>query len=154
MSLGDLLNRNQSFDVPLQEFIFTTIFTADRFEASLNAYLKPFGLTPCQYDILTVLDDADGEITTGEIGKRLVKQTTALGAYLDRLEKNGMLLRKRSDEDRRQVYVSLSGKGRSNLKRIHENLTAWEERIIGHLTHSEAVSATKILRKAAHPTGL
>lgn len=151
MSLASLLERNEEFEAPLQELFFTTIYTADQFEKGFAEFLKPFGLTTCQYDILAILQDAGGKLPTGEINSRLVKQTTALPAYVERLVNAGLVHRKRSETDRRQVYVNLSDEGANVLQKINDSLANWKELLIGHLTQTEAEAAIKTLKKAAVP---
>ena len=151
MSLASLLDRNEEFEAPLQELFFATIYTADQFEKRFAEFLKPFGLTTCQYDILAILQDAGGKLPTGEISSRLVKQTTALPAYVERLVKAGFVHRKRSETDRRQVYVNLTDEGANVMQKINDSLANWKELLIGHLTQPEAEAAIKTLKKAAVP---
>lgn len=151
MNLGRLLKRDREFESPLRELFFTTIYTADQFERRFMAFLKPFGLTTCQFDILVVLQDAGGHLPTGELGERLVKQASDLGGFVDRLVKVGLVSRERGELDRRQVHVVLTDEGRKALQKIHRSLTDWEESMLGHLTQAEATSAIGVIRKAANP---
>ena len=66
MSIARHLKRNADFSQPLEEMLFTKLCTADQYERQLTVSLKPYDLTPCQYDILTVLHDAGGRLPTGE----------------------------------------------------------------------------------------
>ncbi len=148
MTLGHLLKRERDIEGPLRELFFTTIYASDQFERRFADFLRPFGVTPCQYDILAILWDAGGRLPIGDIGERLVRQTSALGAYVDRLAKADLVTRERSETDRRQVYAVLSSDGANALEKIHESLENWEELLIGHLTTSEAEVTTKVLKKA------
>ena len=72
-------------------------------------------MTYPQYLVMLVLWERDA-LTVSDIGERLFLDSATLTPLLKRLEANGLLDRKRSSEDERQVIVSLTGTGRS-LKR-------------------------------------
>ena len=72
------------------------------------------GLTASQRMLLQVLED-EGESRAGVIATRLgITQATTTN-LLDRLEKAGLVKRRRYDSDKRQVLVSLTEEGRSRL---------------------------------------
>ena len=68
------------------------------------------GLTYPQYLVLTVLWEQDG-VTVSEIGHRLMLDSGTLTPVIKRLETMELLLRKRSLEDEREVYVYIGPKG-------------------------------------------
>ncbi len=75
-----------------------------------NPYLKPLGLTYTQYIVFMVLWDKES-VNVGQLGEILHLDAGTLTPLLKRLEKEGYVMRKRSEEDERVTLVSITKKG-------------------------------------------
>lgn len=75
-----------------------------------NPYLKPLGLTYTQYIVFMVLWDKES-VNVGQLGETLNLDAGTLTPLLKRLEKEGYVTRKRSEEDERITIVSITKKG-------------------------------------------
>ena len=107
--------------------------------------VKQFGLTIPQLIILREIEQA-GKITASDISKAIsVSQATVTG-ILDRLEKRGYLIRKKSDKDRRRILVKITSAGENLLATapplMQESFTAqfarlqtWEQHMILSALH-------------------
>jgi len=76
--------------------------------------LEKLDLTYPQYLILLVLWEND-KVTVKQIGEKLLLETNTLTPLLKRMEAKGIIHRKRSEEDERKVFVTLTDSGR-NIK--------------------------------------
>ncbi len=74
--------------------------------------LSEMGITYPQYLVLMVLWSRDG-LLVSEVAKALELEPATTTPLIQRLEKQGLVDRKRSSEDERRVHVFLTGKGRS-----------------------------------------
>jgi MarR family transcriptional regulator, organic hydroperoxide resistance regulator len=84
--------------------------------------------------------EREAEVPAGTLAKHADVSPASMTAMLDHLERDGMVSRRRSETDRRQVIVSLTEQGREQLARKRAVWDkAWHE-----LTarHSEADLAT------------
>lgn len=72
--------------------------------------LDLLGLTYPQYLVMMVLWEQDNQ-TVGEIGRRLMLDTNTLTPMLQRMEREGLLVRTHGISDGRQTLVSLTKKG-------------------------------------------
>ena len=84
-----------------------------------KVYRKLLGeleLTYPQYLVMLVLWERD-ELTVSDIGARLHLDSATLTPLLKRLQATGLLDRRRSAEDERQVVISLTDAGRALKKR-------------------------------------
>ena len=72
--------------------------------------LEPLGLTYPQYLVMMVLWEQDNQ-TVGDIGRRLMLDTNTLTPMLQRMEREGLLVRTHGIADGRQTLVSLTKKG-------------------------------------------
>jgi DNA-binding MarR family transcriptional regulator len=79
-----------------------------------------------------VLIAKDEEVTAGSLAKRADLSPGAMTALLDQFEQDGVITRRRSETDRRQVIVSLTDKGRACLARKRET---WDEAWRGLTEH-------------------
>ena len=75
-----------------------------------NPYLKPLGITYTQYLVFLVLWEQQ-EATVGEICRRLFLDNGTITPLIKKMEKDGYVVRKRSEEDERVVKVSITEKG-------------------------------------------
>ncbi len=76
-----------------------------------HPYLTELGLTYPQYLVLLVLWEQDRQ-PVNDLAKRLHLETNTVTPLLQRMEQQGLVVRKRSKEDGRQVIVSLTETGR------------------------------------------
>ena len=86
--------------------------------AVMNVYrpaLQELGITYPQYLVMLVLWEHD-RITVGALGERLYLDSGTLTPLLKRMEKQGLVIRRRNSDDERQVDVTLTPAG-SRLKR-------------------------------------
>lgn len=76
--------------------------------------LDPFGLTKQQASILGSCDIGEAR-TAADLAKIYHLDASSIVRAVERLEKKGFLVRSRSKEDRRQVVLQITPKGRQRL---------------------------------------
>lgn len=82
-----------------------------------NELLKPHGITHAYTYFLMELYKKDG-LTQSEMHKRIgIEQPTAVRT-LDRMERDGLVIREQSASDRRVVFIKLTNRGKKYKKAI------------------------------------
>ncbi|WP_284392805.1 MarR family winged helix-turn-helix transcriptional regulator [Devosia yakushimensis] len=83
---------------------------------AFNRFYKPrldaLGLTYPQYLVFLVLWEGDG-LTVKALGERLLLDSGTITPLLKRLEARGLVVRRRDQEDERQVRVLLTDEGKA-----------------------------------------
>ena len=94
------------------------LYTASRLlTQAYHPLLSEHGLTYPQYLVLLVLWEKDAQ-PVNDIAKRLLLETNTVTPLLQRMEKEGILVRKKGEKDARQMIVSLTGKGKKLQKEL------------------------------------
>jgi MarR family transcriptional regulator, organic hydroperoxide resistance regulator len=97
----------------LDEQLCFALYNASR--ALTRAYaplLEPLGVTYPQYLVLLVLWERDG-LPVKELGERLALDSGTLTPLLKRLEQQGIVERRRGEDDERIVRIHLTPEGRA-----------------------------------------
>ena len=85
--------------------------------------LKALGITYPQYLVLLVLWEKDGQ-PVNDIAHRLLLETNTVTPLLQRMERLGLIVRKKGERDKRQQIVSLTEKGRALEKQAYNTIPA------------------------------
>jgi DNA-binding MarR family transcriptional regulator len=140
------------FDSPQQEAYLALWRTYDRLRAFEEELFAKFDLTAQQYNLLRLLRASHPHpIPTLSLVARLVSRAPDVTRMLDHLEQRKLIVRTRSDEDRRAVLVEVTGSRLALLEQIAEPLRECHERQLGHLSSSDLRALVQLLRKARAP---
>ena len=94
------------------------LYTASRLlTQAYHPLLSDHGLTYPQYLVLLVLWEKDAQ-PVNDIAKRLHLETNTVTPLLQRMEKEGILIRNKGEKDARQMIVSLTRKGKELRKKL------------------------------------
>ena len=109
------------------------------------------GLEPQQYQLMLSLKGmpADVRPRIGEVAQRLQIQHHSTVELVDRLARRGLIKRRRSDSDRREVFLELSARGDKLLQQLA--LRHWEE--YRELAPDLVVSLKKVMRETQTDSG-
>jgi DNA-binding MarR family transcriptional regulator len=85
--------------------------------------LTELGITYPQYLVLMVLWEKDNQ-PVNDIAHRLLLETNTVTPLLQRMEKLGIVSRKKGEQDKRQQIVSLTKKGKEMEEKAYELIPA------------------------------
>ncbi|MBD3402686.1 MarR family transcriptional regulator [candidate division GN15 bacterium] len=128
--------------------VFANLFrTFDRLNSELSQVLKEFGISEPQFNALRILRGAGEPLSCHEIGERMITRVPDITRLLDRLEQRGLIERRRSESDRRVIFVSISADGRALLKRLDRPVAKYQRERLAHLSERERTQLVRLLGK-------
>lgn len=109
--------------------------TAALLERAFAHVLRPYGITPTQYNVLRILRGAGAAgLCRNELGERLVTPVPDVTRLLDRMADLRLVARQRSDEDRRLVRTHLTAKGLDLVNSLDGPIRATHKERLKHLS--------------------
>jgi MarR family transcriptional regulator, 2-MHQ and catechol-resistance regulon repressor len=108
--------------------------------------LRPYGLSPTQYNVLRILRGAGPEgLCQYEIKDRLVAQVPDVPRILERMEKAGWVQRVRAEVDKRMVMATLSEQGRKLVDDLDAPLPGMMDGLFRGLNEEEQARLNELL---------
>jgi DNA-binding MarR family transcriptional regulator len=105
-------------------------------------------LTGPQLTVVKILEQI-GDLSLSELSERIRAQNSTVTGIIDRMEREGLVVRERSKEDRRVVYIRLTAKGRKLAEEIPVEPMEIFRNALECLSASETRELLKILGKVA-----
>jgi DNA-binding MarR family transcriptional regulator len=128
------LKQTKPFFSTAQEAFLSIQRTADALSQKVEQFLKPWGISGTQYNVLRILRGAGPEgLRCGEIGERMVAHDPDITRLLDRMEKAGWIERARDEGDRRVVLTHINRRGLDLLKQIDKPLEEFTHELGKHI---------------------
>ncbi len=106
-------------ELQLENQICFRLYSAARLiTQAYTPFLTTLGITYPQYLVLMVLWEQDSQ-PVNDIAHRLLLETNTVTPLLQRMERLGLIVRKKGERDKRQQIVSLTEKGRALEKQAY-----------------------------------
>jgi MarR family transcriptional regulator, organic hydroperoxide resistance regulator len=123
-------------------------FSTALLRARSRAWQQPTPLTPAQYYLLRALSHEPG-LGVGEMAAAAGCSSPTATRMLDGLERDGIVAREPSSEDRRRTIVSLTPKGKRALAEQRRHHDDKRQRLYQQLSPAERGQAEPLLRRLA-----
>ncbi|MGD2067137.1 MAG: MarR family transcriptional regulator [Gemmatimonadota bacterium] len=140
--------RKGPFDSLEQAAYLSMQRTANLLVQGFTELLRPRGLTATQYNVLRILRGAASPLTCSEVGGRMIAHDPDVTRLLDRLEKQGLVRRERSSEDRRVVVTEITAEGKRLTDDLDEPVARLHQEQLGHMGDGKLRTLVSLLSEA------
>ena len=138
-----------SYEIPIGTMEKTTGFlmfrTARGMKKILDARLSEFNVTSSQASVLNTLFSSDG-ISLSDIGKSVHLDKPAITGLADRMEKDGLVERRRTSSDRRIIQLFLTEKGRNLYNTIETIIIEVDQQLVKGIVTQEIETLHEMLQ--------
>lgn len=133
----------------LEEEVFLNLIrTADALMRRFSEVLRPVELTPTQYNVLRILRGAEPDgLSCREIGDRMVTHDPDITRMLDRLEKRGLVVRRRDLQDRRVINTRITPEGLRLIAGIDQKVADFHRSELKHINASNLNRLNSLLEE-------
>jgi DNA-binding MarR family transcriptional regulator len=107
-----------------------------------------YGQSLSRFDVLSQFDRTNGhEMSVGSLSKRLIASSGNISRLLDRMEKDGLLIRRHADTDRRNVYVSITLSGQNLFGDMARDHQSWITDMLAELPPERQQHLSELLKE-------
>ncbi len=136
--MGDALRRRikqERFESPLQEAVLNLVVAAAHVQELFGKVCAEFGISGGQYNVLRILRGVHpGGHSRCDIASRLLDRAPDVTRILDRLERQGLVERAKSDSDRRLSISRLTREGVEMVDRMEPAVRAVNEQLADRIS--------------------
>ena len=109
---------------------------------------RPLGLSHEKYNVLRILAGVGRPMQIYEVAERMIAPKTDISRLVERLVASELISRERCDEDGRVVWLDLTKKGRSMLKKLAQPIIELHASQFANLTKKELETLNRLLFKS------
>ena len=113
-------------------------------------FRQHFEVTLPQFDVLSELERAQAPLTMSQLSRELMVSNGNVTGVIDRLSKNGLVRRVRSQEDRRIQYIELTDLGLKEFRRMAKQHENWVEELLSGVSLDDMRELQNLLLKTRH----
>jgi DNA-binding MarR family transcriptional regulator len=140
--MGEMLNKwlkMKREPGPLEEALLNIYVAAHLLKDNSENICLKFGITGGQYNMLRILNGVyPGGHPRCEIATRTIERAPDITRLIDRLEKQHLVERDRTDDDRRKSITKITKKGIDLLRKMKPELENFAKNLGKKLTMKEA----------------
>ena len=143
--MGDISKDiNSKFPNNRVKAFLNIIYTANWISSQQNAFFKPYGISPQQFNILRILRGAKEPLKVQTIKERMLERAPNATRLMDKLCDKDYIERISCPGDRRVVHINITNRGLELLDEIDKNLHV---DFTDNLTEEEAGILSDLLDK-------
>ncbi len=139
--------RQRTFENEHQKAILNVLYTSGWLNRQSTQFLKPFGLTPPQFNVLRILrGQHPNALQLCSVTERMLDQASNVTRLIEKLLQKSLVTRELNPENRRQVRLQITAQGLELLSRVDKKRTmllAQAQKI----SEAEARELSRILTK-------
>lgn len=146
MKLEDEI-KQKNFNSVYHKASINILFTASWLSTQTARILKPYSITPQQYNVLRILRGQNpNPASVGLIQERMLDKSSNASRLVDKLLEKKLIERKTCPEDRRQVDIRITQKGLDTLTELDGLIQNMEKNFM-KLNEKEAADLSDLLDK-------
>jgi DNA-binding MarR family transcriptional regulator len=132
------IKQTRPFTSRQEEAALNILRTADTLKRGAETLLKRHGITSAQYNVLRILRGAGARgLHCSGIAERMITAEPDVTRLLTRMEKLGLLVRRRESDDRRVVTVTITERGLRLLREVEQPLRELQRQQFALLSDDE-----------------
>lgn len=139
--------KQDKFHSEYQKLAINILFTSNWLSANSTKILKPYGISPQQYNVLRILKGQSPKaISVSNIMERMIDKMSNTSRLVEKLRQKELIERVICESDRRQVDVKITHKGLALLEKVNKEMNAFKN-IADNLSEQEAKTINQLLDK-------
>ncbi|MCE7056684.1 MarR family transcriptional regulator [Algoriphagus sp. AGSA1] len=139
--------KQKEFKDPYNKLVVNLLYTHSYLVSAQNSLLKPFDLSPEQYNVLRILRGQNGIPTTvSSIQDRMLNKMSNASRLVDKLKAKLLVERRECSSDRRQVDILITDKGLDLLEDLQVRIEMANKQLL-NLNEQEVDRMNELLDK-------
>lgn len=150
MSLEFELRFKKPIAMLAHEALLNTYYTASCLRKKAGDFLRPFGLTDVQFNLMMLLQHQSCTregLSQAQLSNMMLVNRANITSLIDRMEKADLVIRTPAPSDRRSNIVKLTNRGKRLLAQIEPLYAKEVKRIMAALKQAEQKKLIAMLEK-------